>query len=112
MQQMARLAMKSSSGNQLVPPFTVFHTPPPTLPTHIALGVVGWIRMDRTRPPMFPGPSHLQPEDSVPGTRGLMAPPCLEVGEFWPRILCHGFGLYGMSFFCAAALIHASAGIC
>src|SRR5262245_31039985 len=60
-QQTARFAMKSSTGSQLVPPFSVRHTPPPTLPAHIVLGGVGWTTIERVRPPMLPGPSEIQP---------------------------------------------------
>src|SRR5919204_2306371 len=60
-QETARFAMKSSTGCQVAPPLSVLHTPPPTLPAHIVFGLVGWMTIERVRPPMFPGPSETQP---------------------------------------------------
>ena len=52
--------MKSSTGAHVAPPFVVLKIPPPTLPTNITFGLVGSMTIDRTRPPMLPGPSHVQ----------------------------------------------------
>src|SRR3954453_13950131 len=71
-----RLAMKSASGAQLVPPLVVFQTPPATAPSHMMLGFVGWITIERVRPPMLPGPRHFQAEvlsPAVPGGAGAGA---------------------------------------
>jgi len=58
MHETDRFAMKSSTGSQWPPPSVVCQMPPPTLPTQIRSGWVGWTRIDRVRPPMLPGPSH------------------------------------------------------
>ena len=65
MLQIVIVAGRSGSANQLVPPFVVFHTPPPIVPTHIVFGVVGWISTERFRPPMLPGPRKIQFEGPV-----------------------------------------------
>ena len=52
--------MKSSTGAHDAPPLVVLKIPPPTLPANIVVVVVGWITSDRTRPPILPGPSHVQ----------------------------------------------------
>src|SRR5437879_13142023 len=70
MEPMARLAIKSFNGNQLAPPSRVFQTPPPTVPTHIVFGVEGWIRIERTRPPILPGPNHVHAPGLRPATFG------------------------------------------
>src|SRR5215218_7846163 len=57
----ARFAIRSSTGAQLPPPSSVRQTPPPALPAHILEGLAGWITIARVRPPMFPGPSAVQP---------------------------------------------------
>src|ERR1035438_2676484 len=61
MQEMARLAMKSFSGNHAAPLLVVFQTPPSTPPHHMMLVDVGCTRIARTRPPILPGPSQVQP---------------------------------------------------
>src|SRR5437588_11426948 len=61
MQLVARLAIRSYTGDQLCPPSSVRHTPPPALPAHMVLGMVGCTTMARVRPPMLPGPSDVQP---------------------------------------------------
>src|SRR5213080_4121098 len=62
----ARLAMKSFIGNQLAPLLVVFQMPPLTLPAHMVEVVVGWTRIERTRPPMLPGPSQIHELVSMP----------------------------------------------
>src|SRR5690348_10773361 len=70
MQEMARLAMKSLSGNQLAALLVDFQTPPSTPPAHKMLVFEGCTRMARTRPPILPGPSQVQPEGWMPAMRG------------------------------------------
>ena len=46
----------SKSGVQVVPAFTVFHTPPEPTATYQVLGSVGSIAMSAMRPDMSAGP--------------------------------------------------------
>src|SRR4051812_37354896 len=62
--------MKSARGAQLNPPLVVFQTPPATAPSHMISGFVGWITIERVRPPMLPGPSHFQAEVLSPAGGG------------------------------------------
>src|SRR5258705_3737443 len=62
----ARLAMKSSTGAHVAPPVVVVKMPPPTLPANMVFVLTGSITSDRTRPPMLPGPSHVQPLELIP----------------------------------------------
>ena len=66
----ARFAMKSSTGAHEAPPSVVLKIPPPTLPANITFGVVGSMTSDRTRPPMLPGPSHVQLAGLIPADSG------------------------------------------
>src|ERR1051326_6414037 len=56
----ARFAMKSEMGYHDPPGLPDRHMPPDTLPIHMVLGIVGWMRIALIRPPIFPGPSHSQ----------------------------------------------------
>src|SRR5213083_2906479 len=56
----ARFAMKSLTGDQLAPPFVVFQMPPPALPANIVFASLGWMAIDRTRPPTLLGPIDVQ----------------------------------------------------
>jgi hypothetical protein len=60
MLEIEMLAMKSWTTPQLAPPFVLFQIPPPTLPQNRVVVVAGFTASDRTRPPMFPGPSSVQ----------------------------------------------------
>src|SRR6266567_1217551 len=95
--------MKSFIGNQLAALLVVFQMPPQTLPAHMVEVVVGWTRIERTRPPMLPGPSQIQELVSMPavfrpGTADTFAPG-------------HAFGSTGISCFCWSALRRPSGGI-
>src|SRR5688572_7630855 len=50
----------SPSGRQVVPLSSLFHIPPETPAANNVVGIVGWKRTTRVRPPMFPGPSGVQ----------------------------------------------------
>src|SRR5688500_15004621 len=67
----ARFAMKSLTGCQEVPPLVVLQIPPETLPTHIWFGFVGWITIERIRPPILPGPSQVQSPGDTPAASTL-----------------------------------------
>src|SRR3954453_6121223 len=71
----ARLAMKSSTGAHALPPSSVRHTPPPTLPAQMALVVLGCTTIARVRPPMLPGPSPTQPPAAPGPGRAPARPP-------------------------------------
>src|SRR5688500_18300240 len=58
--EMARFAMKSSTGAHDAPPVVVLNSRPAPTPTNITARSVGSITSDRTRPPVVPGPSHVQ----------------------------------------------------
>src|SRR5207244_1532760 len=72
MQATARLAIKSSNGNHEAPLLMVFQTPASTPPHHMMLVEAGWKRRDRTRPPMLPGPSQVQPPGWMSAASGLI----------------------------------------
>ena len=52
---------------------TLFQIPPPTLPQKSVEVVVGWTAIDRTRPPMLPGPSSAQLAELRPPARSTPA---------------------------------------
>ncbi len=87
----AMLDIKSVRMFHEAPPSVDFQMPPVTLPAHMIFVSVGWIMMERTRPPMLPGPIHVQPALVI--ACGLF--PC------WARI----------SLICWAAVNKPSAGI-
>src|SRR5436190_188333 len=65
MQQTESDGRKSLRPDQEAPPLVVFQIPPPTEPSHMVLGLVGWTMMERVRPPTLPGPSQVQGGESV-----------------------------------------------
>ena len=71
----ARLARKSLTGWNVAPAFVLFHMPPPGLLTQMRFGSVGCTRIVVMRPPMFPGPSHVQAFRDTPAAlaRGMCA---------------------------------------
>src|SRR6185369_8845717 len=68
--EMERLARKSLTGAQCAPLSTVFQMPPETLPANHVDGTMGLTAIDLTRPPMLPGPSHVQLEPPIPAAEG------------------------------------------
>src|ERR1041384_867700 len=68
-----RFARKSFAGFQCAPLSTVFQMPPETPPASHVDGRAGLITIDRTRPPILPGPNHVQPEGVIPAPKGSTA---------------------------------------
>ena len=64
----ARLVMKSLTGDQLAPPLVVFQMPPPTLPANIVFASLGWMAIERTRPPTLLGPINVHFDDVIPAS--------------------------------------------
>ena len=81
----ARFAMKSSTGSHDPPVLVVLKMPPPTLPANIVDGVIGLMAIERIRPPMLPGPSHVHPVREMPaiGKRDcrFASPPATGIGR-------------------------------
>ena len=68
MLEIERLARKSFTGSQCAPLSIVFQMPPDTLPVNHVDGTTGLTTIDRTRPPILPGPSHVQSVRLMPAT--------------------------------------------
>src|SRR6185503_7274048 len=79
----ARFAMKSSTAAQVPPPLVVLKMPPPTLPTNITCVLVGSMTIERTRPPMLPGPSHVHAVELTPAESSELSPPLVSAPP-WP----------------------------
>src|SRR5207302_5994467 len=80
-------AASSVSGNQLAPPSTVFHTPPPAAPAYTIRGSVGSATMLVIRPLALPySPRNELPQQiSLPIGAG-------PIDRHWPAVAspCHG----------------------
>src|SRR5207248_2403434 len=70
----ARFAMKSSTGAHDAPALVDLKMPPPTLPANMLFVFDGSITTARTRPPMLPGPSHVQEELLIPAESAAVPP--------------------------------------
>ena len=59
---------------QIAYPVTTPSTGAPGMPANIVEGVVGWMAIVRTRPPIFPGPIHVHAPGEMPAAEGTSLP--------------------------------------
>src|SRR6185436_15526865 len=76
------LVRPSPVGRHVVPLSSLFQTPPDTPAAKSVVGIVGWKRTTRVRPPMLPGPSGVQassrPEAPAGSIIDTMRPPLVQ----------------------------------